>query len=158
MQTEAAPRYRISAQEVLDELIASVTSESTLTTVGDVIQVAFGTLGRAIGEAEAFGDGPPGLIVHEMGDTGMTLEIFMPVARAFEAPPGVTIRTLVGGRVATTVHEGPYEEIGPAYQAVTAWIADHREVSTGPPRERYLNDPHAFGEKAARTRVEFPIA
>jgi effector-binding domain-containing protein len=157
MQTGTTPRYRIYVREVPDERIASVRSETSRASVGDAIQAAFGTLGRAIGAAGAFGDGPPGLIVHAMTDADMTIEVFMPIARGFEAPSDVTIRTLDGGRIATTVHEGPYDEVGAAYNAVTAWIADHRKVSAGPPRERYLNDPHASGE-TARTRVEFPIA
>ena len=157
MQTGTTPKYRIYVREVPDERIASVRSKTPRASVGDAIQAAFGTLGRTIGEVGAFGDGPPGLIVHVMTDADMTIEVFMPVARRFEAPAGVTIRTLDGGRIATTVHEGPYDEVGAAYSAITAWIADHRKVSTGAPRERYLNDPHASGE-TARTRVEFPIA
>ena len=157
MRTEAQPRYRITITEVPDVTIASVTAGTDLETVGVRVQAAFGTLGRTIGEAGAFGDGPPGLIVHEMDRGSMTVEVFMPIARSFTPPPGVAIRTLRGGRVATTVHEGPYDAIGAAYQSVTAWIADHREVSTGPPRERYLNDPHA-GDAVPRTRIEFPVA
>ena len=157
MRTEAQPRYRITIAEGPDVTIASVTAEVDLETVGAHVQAAFGTLGRTIGEAGAFGDGPPGLIVHEMDRGSMTVEVFMPIARSFTPSPGVEIRTLPGGRVATTLHQGPYDGLGAAYQSVTAWIADHRLVSTGPPRERYLNDPHVAGT-VPRTRIEFPVA
>ena len=156
MRTEVQPRYRVMIEEVPDITIASITTDTDLETVGSAVQDAFGTLGRTIGEAGAFGDGPPGLIVHEMDRGSMTIEVFMPVARSFEAPPDVAIRTLSGGRVATTVHEGPYDTVGSAYQSLTAWLADHRVVSTGPPRERYLNDPHVAGA-VPRTRIEFPV-
>ena len=136
MRTEAKPRYAVTIEEVPDVAIASVTSESTLEDVGSTVQAAFGTLGRAIGEAGAFGDGAPGLIVHEMDRGTMTIEVFMPVSKTFDPPSGVAIRTLGGGRVATTVHEGPYDEIGAAYRSLTAWIADRRQVPAGPPRER----------------------
>ena len=158
METEVTPRYGITIEEAPAETIASVTAVATLETIGDVVQEAFRTLGTAIGAAHAFADAPPGLIVLEMGGGEMTVEVFMPVARAFDAPAGVRVHALDGGRIATTVHEGRYDLIGGAYQALEAWIADHREVSNGPPRERYLNDPHAVGEDAARTKVEFPIA
>ena len=158
METEVAPRYVITIEEVPEELIASVTTAATLETIGNVVQEAFRTLGTAIGRADAFGDGPPGLIVLGMGGGEMTVEVFIPVTRAVVAPTGVRVHPLDGGRVATTLHEGRYDLIGAAYQALAAWIADHRAVSSGPPRERYLNDPHAVGEDAAETRVEFPIA
>jgi effector-binding domain-containing protein len=158
MKAEAAPRYAITVEEVPDELIASVTGVATFETIGAVVQGAFASLGPAIGAADAFADGPPGLIVLKMGGGEMTVEVFMPVDHAFEVSDRIALRRLDGGRVVTAVHEGPYDEIGGAYQALTAWIADHRAVSSGPPRERYLNDPHTVGQDAARTRVEFPIA
>src|SRR5688572_426328 len=109
METEVAPRYVITIEEVPDELIASVTTVATLETIGDVVQEAFRTLGTAIGGADAFGDGPPGLIVLEMGGGEMTVEVFMPVTCAFDAPTDVRVHALDGGRVATTLHEGRYD-------------------------------------------------
>jgi effector-binding domain-containing protein len=156
MKTEAAAHYRVSVEEVPDELVASVTRSATFETVGTVVQEAFATLGSAVGAAAAFGENPPGLITLELRDEEMTLEIFMSISHTFDPPAGVSVRTLEGGSFATTVHEGPYDGVGEAYQALTAWIADQRRVSTLPPRERYLNDPHT-GE-VPRTRVEFPIA
>ena len=156
MQPDVAVRDRVRVEDVPDELIASITDTATVGTVGSVVQAAFATLGEAIGAARAFGDGPPGLIVSELRDADMTLEIFMPVSHAFVAPAGVTVRTLEGGPVATVLHEGPYDEVGRAYRILTAWMADQRRVSTRPPRERYLNDPHTGA--VPRTRIEFPIA
>jgi AraC family transcriptional regulator len=158
MKAEAAPRYAITVEEVPGEVIASITRVPTLETIGTVVQEAFAALGLTVGAADAFTDARPGLIVLEMGGGAMTVEVFMPVARGFEVPDPISLRRLNGGRVVTAVHEGPYDEIGGAYQALTAWIADHRAVSSGPPRERYLNDPGAVGEDAPRTRVEFPIS
>jgi effector-binding domain-containing protein len=158
MKAEAAPRYAVTVEEVPDELIASVTGVATLDSIGAVVQRAFAALRPVIDGADAFTDGPPGLVVLRMGGGEMTVEVFMPVDHAFDVPEPIDLRRLDGGRVVTVVHDGPYDEVGAAYQALTAWIADQRAVSSGPPRERYLNDPGTVGQEAARTRVEFPIA
>ncbi len=84
MKAEAAPRYAITVEEVPDELIASVTGVATLDTIGAVVQGAFASLGPAIAAADAFADGPPGLIVLGMGGGEMTVEVFMPVDHAVE--------------------------------------------------------------------------
>jgi effector-binding domain-containing protein len=157
MPTDVTPRFDVAVEEVPDRTIASITTEATMAAVGTVVHDALATLAHAAGDADAFA-GPPGLIVHEMGGGSMTLEVFVPVDREIEVPAGVSFRTLDGGRVATTVHDGPYDEVGGAYQALTAWIADHREVACGPPREYYLNDPQADPSVVPRTRIEFPIA
>jgi len=157
MRTDVTPRFDVTVEQVPDRTIASISSEATMASVGAVVRGALRTLSEVVGRAGAFGEVGPGLIVHEMGSGTMTLEVFVPITHRFDTPPGVAIRTLDGGRVAATVHEGPYDQIGAAYQAVTAWIADHREIGSGPPREYYLNDPSEDPEIVPRTRVEFPI-
>lgn len=64
---------------------------------------------------------------------------------------------LDGGTVATTEHRGRDEEIGPAYQVLTGWVAEHGYEIVGPPRELYLNDPMTVQADEIRTRIEFPV-
>jgi hypothetical protein len=59
---------------------------------------------------------------------------------------------------ATTVHRGPYEQIGPAYHTLTGWISEHGHDIAGPPREIYLNDPQMVPPEDLLTRVEFRSA
>ncbi len=47
---------------------------------------------------------------------------------------------LPAGRVATTVHRGPFERVGDAHQAVIGWCATHGERPTGVRWEVY--GPH----------------
>ena len=61
--------------------------------------------------------------------------------------------------VATTVHRGPYDEEGPAYQTVDAWVQEHGHASAGPAREVYLTDPDETPDPADYlTEIQFPIA
>jgi effector-binding domain-containing protein len=100
----------------------------------------------------------PGLVVLEWAPGAeMTVEVFMPVARIFDPPEGIRVRRLQGGKVVSTVHEGPYDAIAPVYAALSTWVPAHGHQFAGPPRELYLNDPHAPGTTVPRTEVQFPI-
>lgn len=157
MLSAIRPRYPIRIDEVPDEVIASIRTTTPRRCMAEAIDGAFGALGEALADAGAFGHGPPGVIVHDQRHRAMILEVFVPVSRLLRSPPGVAVRVLRGGRVATTTHDGPYAQIGHAYRAVHAWIADHRRVPAGPPRERYVGDG-AAGRDGGVVRIEFPIA
>ncbi len=60
--------------------------------------------------------------------------------------------------VARTLHVGPYEALGGAYDAVTDWIRGRGFELAGPMRERYLNGPGDNVTPAEyRTEVEIPV-
>lgn len=51
-----------------------------------------------------------------------------------------------------------YDEVGPAYHAVTGWIQEHGHEVAAPPREVYLTDPQETSDPADfLTEVQFPI-
>jgi effector-binding domain-containing protein len=87
----------------------------------------------------------------------MDVEIVMPIKERAQPPEGIQIRVLEGGDVAFTIHTGPYDQIGPAYRALTEWIPSNGFQFAGLPREFYLNDPKDVGEEEALTEIQFPI-
>jgi effector-binding domain-containing protein len=134
-------------EDVPAMLVASIRTGASLATVGKEIQEAFARLGEVVGLV-GFGDGMPGMITHEMPAEGyddMDVEIVMPIRERMEPPPGVEVRVLEGGTVASTIHRGRYDQVGRAYEALTAWVPAHGRDFGGPPREFYLNDPHQGG-------------
>jgi effector-binding domain-containing protein len=61
-----------------------------------------------------------------------------------------------GGRVVTTAHIGPYDEMGAAYDAIHAYVRDNRLKVIGPSWEVYghwSDDPARL-----RTDVFFTVA
>jgi effector-binding domain-containing protein len=59
--------------------------------------------------------------------------------------------------VATTVHQGPYDEVGDAYARLRAWIGEQGLAVVGPPMEAYLNDPGETKPEAYLTEVMIPV-
>lgn len=73
-----------------------------------------------------------------------------PIAGDGDVQPG----RLPGGPAAVTLHLGPYDQIGPAYSAVQAWVAANNRQVDGDPWEIYLTPPD---QQPQRTEVVFPL-
>ena len=150
--------YEVSVKEVPQQLVAQTTVRASSATIGKEIEEAFHRLWEVASEI-GHGQGYPG--VTAMGvpapDRDTTFEVFVPVARAFERRDDIEARTIAGGRVAVTLHRGPYDEIGPAYEAVQRWVEANGYGFAGPPRELYLTAPDEVPQEQAATEVQFPI-
>lgn len=150
--------YEVREKEVPQMLVASVTRTASIATIGKEIQEAFATLMGVIGPI-GFGQGMPGTVCLRLGDerSDGTWEIFLPVARRFEPPKGIEVKVQPAMHVAFTMHVGRYDEVGPAHEAIDAWLREQQRPMIGPPRELYLNDPRVAGEDQAITEVQVPI-
>jgi effector-binding domain-containing protein len=149
--------YDVMVKEEPDELVASIRWQVAPDRLRTVIPEAFERLMVCVGPI-GYGPGMPGIVMHEMRPDEMAdVQVFMPVAREFDPPEGVTVERLSGGTMAMTIHTGPYDQVGTAFEALAGWIDEHGERIVGPPREYYLNDPFVVGMDHAQTEIEFPI-
>ena len=62
-----------------------------------------------------------------------------------------------GGKMAKTVHKGPYEDCGTTYEQLFTWLAQNHVKVTGPTREVYLNDPNEVSPEDILTEIYVPI-
>ena len=151
--------YDISTREVPDRRIISIRDRMTQAALPAFIGRSFGDLyglARLPGVAET---GEPFVIYHAFGPDGIDAEICLPVSGDLDATGRIAARVLPGGLVAETLHIGPYEGLGAAYEALSGWIDLNGFEASGPVRERYLNAPgEDVPPTAYRTIVEMPIA
>ncbi len=84
---------------------------------------------------------------------GFEVTAGFPVDGEVSASGRVTPDALPGGTVATTLHTGAYDAVAAAYEATTAWAADHGLTPSGAPWESYLDDPDVA---MPRTQVYLP--
>ncbi|MFV0407505.1 MAG: MerR family transcriptional regulator [Propioniciclava sp.] len=151
--------YDIHIRRAEPVRVAAVKVTTSLRTVSEDIDRSFATLIPAITMAGLTPAGPPVLVYHDVIDeeTSGGIEVCVPIAGDFAGRGESYSRELEGGAMASTVHRGPYREIGPAYHAVTEWVAHHGHEIAGPPRETYLNHPNEVAEQDLLTRVDFPL-
>ena len=102
--------------------------------------------------------GHPFVIYHAFGPEAIDAEVCVPVVGPAPEAGRISARTLPAETVVRTLHVGPYDELGRAYAALEAWVADHGYASAGPHRERYLNGPDATSSPADyQTEIDLPV-
>jgi effector-binding domain-containing protein len=102
--------------------------------------------------------GPPRWVYHEMDEKSWTIEACLPVTGVSSAPEGLTLRRFEGGRGATALHVGPYDELGMAYRELEEWIEKQGLTPAGPGFDIYLNDPTEVKDpQRFETEVVLPV-
>ena len=93
-----------------------------------------------------------------MCDGEFEIAVCMPVAPGAAGGERVAVEEVPGATVASTVHVGPYSEIGKAYTALQKWMTDAGRRPAGMVREVYLNDPGTVPADELLTEIDWPVA
>lgn len=151
--------YEISEKELGDQQVAAVSSEVSLAEAGAAVSAGFGAIMAALGSANLAPAGAPFLVLHDVIDAENpgTIEVCVPVAAHFQAAAPVVSKRLEGGHSASTIHKGAYQEVAPAYHALSSWMSTNGWEPAGPPREVYLNDPTVVPVAELLTEVVWPM-
>ncbi len=112
---------------------------------------------HALAQGLAFA-GPPTARYPRFGPGLITLEAGMPVATAGEGTDEIEAGVLVGGPVVTTIHKGPYDNLGDGHQAIERWLEAEGRTSAGAPWEAYVTDPGEVPDPAEwLTEITWPL-
>jgi effector-binding domain-containing protein len=150
-------KYEVSEKELAPQLALMVRKRVSMATIGQAMGEAFGAIMAHVEAGGAQFAGPPfALYPGEMAEEFDAI-VCMPVAPGATAGPGVDLEEVPGGRVATTMHVGPYPEVGKAYTALQEWMTDNGRRPAGPPREIYLNEPGTVPDAELLTEVDWPV-
>lgn len=151
--------YEVSKKEIPAATIASVEAQVDLKSIGSAMGEGFGAIMGVLGPAGATPAGAPFVMYHDVIDEETTgkIEMCIPVAAGFESTDRVKSKQLPGGPAASTIHKGAYDEIAPAYHAVSQWMATNGFEPAAPPCEVYLNDPTEVPVSEQMTEVVWGI-
>lgn len=69
---------------------------------------------------------------------------------------GIGVRRIEADTIASTIHTGPYEELGEVHEQLAAWVAEQGYAIVGPPREVYHSGPEVPAEQTV-TEVQVPV-
>jgi len=150
--------YEIEVRELQSQPVlavrVSVPAEAIPTIMGEV----FGELFAYVGRVGLIPAGMPYSRYYSFGAEEMDVEVGAPLAAPAVGEGRMVPGELPGGPAAVTWHIGPYETIGAAYEAITAWMPEHGRQPAGAPWEAYWSDPAEVTDPAEyRTEVFWPI-
>jgi effector-binding domain-containing protein len=106
--------------------------------------------------------GPPIFLCHELTmekveeavkNSSADLEVALPVNGEVEDSEDIHTYELPAVKMIRTIHKGPYQKVGEAYERLFAWMAENGKEIKGPYREHYLNDPREVPEEEILTEV-----
>ena len=150
--------YEVVEKELAPQLALAHRSAVTFATIADGIGAAFGALAEHAAGTGAKWAGPPFILYSEQCEGEFEIVVCMPVAPGATGGVRVTLEEIPGGLVASTVHAGPYSEVGKAYAALQEWMTDNGRRPAGMVREVYLNDPGTVPAEDLLTEIAWPIA
>jgi DNA-binding transcriptional MerR regulator/effector-binding domain-containing protein len=129
------PSFAVEEKTVPSQLIAGVRMKGRYCECGQ----GFAKIGRRFGWricGRAF-------LLHydcEYKENDADFEACMPIRKGASGD-GISVRELPGGRCVTLIHQGPYEELGRAYEKVLDYIKQRGYEIQSPSREIYLKGP-----------------
>jgi len=141
--------------------VAFLSMKGPYTLIGD----SFGKLYGWIGEKGYVPAGPPmGVYFNAPGqvpESELAWELAAPLAGdvAPSGPDerGISVKKVEGAEVASTMHKGPFEQVGTTYGALVAWIMENGYEIVGPSTEVYLSNPAETPPEELLTEVTFPV-
>jgi effector-binding domain-containing protein len=125
--------YDVRIDTVQPERIAAVRAAWTRETLPSVIVASLDQVYEFLNGQPQLPRGHNVIIYHSRSE----LEAGVQVSAAFSGAGAVQPSATPGGRVARTLHRGPYSRIGDANDAVHAWCRENGHRISGPSWEVY---------------------
>jgi effector-binding domain-containing protein len=148
----------VELREIEPRPTAAIRTTTTVAGISEALGQIFPEVAASLGRQGAQPSGPPFARYLNFQEDAIDLEAGLPVPAAVTGEGRVAASELPGGRVAVTVHVGPYEAIGAAYEAVDAWIKEQGFQPAGAPWEVCTTDPNEVQDPAEwRTEVFHPV-
>jgi effector-binding domain-containing protein len=107
-----------------------------------------------IGEQPAFA---PYVAYYNMDMANLDVEIGFPVARKLPGKGEIKPGAIPGGKAGTCMYVGPYQEMPPAYEALTKLVMEKGMEPTGIAYEFYFNGPMDSEPSGLKTLIMFPL-
>lgn len=154
----AVMTYDIKIKDIQPVDVVGLRLTTTPESISRDSSAAMGRLYEALGSEGIAPAAPPRLVYHEMHEDAWKLEACVPVSATSPAPEGLTPRRFSGGKMASALHVGPYDELGMAYRELEVWMDKHDLKRAGPPFDIYLNDPSEVKDPARfETEILWPV-
>ena len=145
--------------ELEEQLAQPALTVRTRAAVQDLPQLFGKTYGEIMQYLGELGEQPAGMpfaAYFNMDMQNLDIEIGFPVARQFAGRGNIQPSEFPGGKLATTLHIGPYDQCGAAYADLSNWIKEHGYEPTGVAYEVYMDGPETPPEKI-RTQIIYPL-
>ena len=150
--------YDVKARKLSAQRTAVIRVSAPPDRVAAEIRAAIAEVATCLDRQRVGATGPPLARYFDFSEDGAELEAGFPVTEGFRAEGRVQASELLGGRAATTVHRGAFEDLQAAHDAIGDWVLARDHDPDGPVWEVYTVGPEQESDPAAwRTEVVWPL-
>ena len=145
--------------EIKDQPERPTLSIRTRAAVQDLPQLfgqTYGALMQYLGEMGEQPASEPFAAYYNLDMQNLDVEIGFPVARRLPDRGNIKSGALPAGQFASTMHIGPYDTLGLAYEALTQYMKACGYEPTGVAYEFYFSGPETPPEEI-RTQIMYPL-
>ncbi len=147
-------RFEVEERKVETVLVASIRWKGRYDECGE----RFSRLYKAMGRHAC---GKPMNLLYDEGykENDADIETCIPVRKGKEVGD-ISVRKLEGGRCASLIHKGPYDDFGRTYELISAYLEDKGYEVVAPCREIYIKGPGMIfkgNPKNYLTEIQFMI-
>jgi effector-binding domain-containing protein len=133
--------YSVDRRSLIEQPTAIVRGKAAVHEISDFLAHAFGTVAAHLERLGLSIAGMPFARYRHLGGDEFEIEAGFPVPQPIEPEGEVDAYWLPGGSAAVTWHTGPYDRMGPAYEALAEWVERRGGVIETEAWEVYYSDP-----------------
>jgi len=148
--------YHCQLKEQPAQTALSVRTHAAVEDLPAQFDKAYGAIMQYLGDLGEQPAGMPFAAYYNMDMQNLDIEIGFPVARNLASRGDIQASQFPGGKLASVMHVGPYDQLGAAYEALMQWVTEHGYEATGVTYELYYSGPETPPEEI-RTEIVFPL-
>lgn len=160
--TEEGHNLELTPIEVTAQPMVYVTARASMDPqeIERVMNSAFDTLGKFLGEAQVTPLGPPLAVYSNWTENQMTIDVGFPVsaADAAKARGDILSGSTPGGNALKAIHRGPYDSLADTYNAIEAQMRSEGIAQSATAWEVYLGEPGVTPDAELITEIYMQIS
>ncbi len=149
--------YNCEVKEQPAQPVLAIRTRTPVQQLPQVLGEVYGKIGKYLGELQQPPAGAPFAAYYNMDMNDLDIEIGFPIATKLAGKDDIQAGEIPEGLIASCIHIGPYDKLGPAYEALTEYVKGQGHEPTGIAYEFYLNDPMETAPEALQTQIVFPL-
>ena len=149
--------YQCELRDLPVQPTLTIRARTSVQNLPELIGKSYGDIAQYLAQLGQYPAGAPFAAYYNMDMQNLDVELGFPVSKELPGKGEIKSGRIPAGKFATVLHAGPYDKVGPAYEALTKWIAEKGYEPAGVAYEVYLNDPDETKPEDLKTQVMFPL-
>ena len=149
--------FTCEIKEVPVQQALTIRTRTSVQNLPQTLGQCFGAVAQYLGELGEQPAGAPFVAYYNMDMNDLDVGAGFPVSRKLVGNDKIKAGQIPGGKTGTCLYTGPYQEMPPAYEALTKLLTDKGLEPTGIVYEMYLNSPMDTDPSKLQTLILFPL-